>query len=190
MTLLRDTIEARVEKAFLSNLATGTTVAFLINPAQLSEAYEALYARHASPGLSHRRLHYVGNPNATITMSAVYDQLILLERAGPGPVPRIDARGYRRFLQSLLYPRRSESLNNASPPPVLFVWPGLISMRVRVIRLNFDHVMFQSGRPLPRIYTVEIELEEEPLERIFSSDVERSGTIRPWAASAGPRRRR
>lgn len=200
---LRDFLKVRVDKAFLQNLDTGETAEFLINPAELDEAYEAKYRRHGSLGLSHERLQFVGNTNVRFNLQVLYDQLVFdgrTQRTVAGQVTEVgrssrhsdtpnEADKWRRFIQSLLYPRKAQKLPSASPPPVLFFWPNWISMRVRLMKASFRHQLFMSGTPRPRIYTATLVIEEEPMDRIFSEDIQRTGTNRPWAASSGPRRR-
>ena len=62
-------------------------------------------------------------------------------------------------------------------------------MKVRVMQVTFSHMLFGTGRPQARAYTASMDLEEEVDERIYSDDVLEYGTLRPWAASARPRRR-
>lgn len=192
-------LQRRVERAFLQNLSTGRTAQFLLNPAAFTETYKATYKRHGSIGLSHERMQFTGNPNAVIPIEVFYDQLIAEQRKSrAGGVTRRgqekrhtsrpnDAEIWRRFLISLVYPRRSNILKGASPAPVLFHWPGMISMRVRVLEVKFAHVLFETGLPRARAYTASIMLEEEAQERIYSDDILNTGTFRPWAASNSAR---
>lgn len=198
---LRDFLAPNVEKAFLENLNTGQNQEFLINPPEFTESYEAKYKRHGSLGLSSERLQFVGNPNAKISMEVMLDDLIERTRKSPvaGSVTEAGSATrhtsapnavevWRRFLLSLIYPRRGRGILTGSPPAVLFYWPGMISMRVRIMKVSFRHILFQSGRPEPRVYMAMIEMEEDAQERIFSRDILNTGTIRPWGAGVGPRR--
>ncbi len=196
--------EFRVTRGFLKNLDTDVTSTFLFNPAQLEESYVANYTRHASVGLSHKRLQFEGNENWASTLTLIFDQLVFDSRRGgdanSGPLPSSrpkrqtkvvnDVDTWRRTLVSFLYPRRSRSLHQASPPPVLFFWPNMITMRVRVVSATFRHTQFEVGIPSPRIMSAAVSLEEEAMDRIYSQDVLRAGMIRPWAASLLQRRGR
>lgn len=198
-TSLADILQRKVERAFLQNLHTGRSETFLVNPSTLDESYEARYKRHGSIGLSHERLQFVGNTNVKWPIEVFFDQLVFENRKARTGVSKKgdktrhtnepnDVERWRRFLISLVYPRRAQRLPQASPAPVLFFWPGMISTRVRVMKVSFSHALFETGTPRARAYTARIMLEEEPLERIFADDILESGTFRPWAASARPRR--
>lgn len=190
-----DVLSYRAEKVFLANLDTGDRLDLVVNPAELRERYAANYARLQSPGLSHEPMQYTGSPNAKIPLVAFFDQILIEESKNPSnrsvkerktPGQRSDEPPFevevaRRFMISLVTPRRGQRLKSVSPPPVLFVWPGMIEMRVRVTDVEFGHVLFEVGRPRARAYTVSMGLEEAPLRRITSEDVFRLGTFRPWA---------
>ncbi len=190
---IRDVLSPRIVRGYLQNLATNQTNEFLFNPAELEESYKPNYVRRGSVGLSHQRLHYVGNENTKIPLTLVFDQLVFSERRGVGGRPtstsRNDVEFWRRSLLALVYPRRARLLSNAAPPAALFYWPRMINMRVRVMSLVFRHIQFETGLPKPRIMIAQIELEEEPLERIFSEDMLRKGTIRPQSFVRRRRRR-
>lgn len=198
-TAISEILGRKVEKGYLQNLDDGTIRTFLTNPEGFEEAYEAMYVRHPSPGLSHEPLQYMGNKNARIPLTLIFDQLIFNEQKGRvarrnvggdrnDVRPVNDVEQWRRFLLSLLYPRRGQRLANSAPPAVLFSWPGMISMRVRIMKIRFRHLQFKSGRPLPRIMTANIEMEEDPLERMYSGDMITYGTLRPWASNRRARR--
>ncbi len=195
---LRDFLRVRIEKAFLQDLETGEFKTVAFNPAELQESYSANYARMASPGLSYQRLQFVGNENTRIPLNLYFDQ-VFLDEERRRPVegfrspnryayknPHVEAvndvEDWRRFLISMVMPRRAKKLSSASPPPILFSWPGMIAMRVRVMQLRFRHLMFSSKRPYPRIFVAEVALEEDAGGRVYSSDVRRVGTMRPWAS--------
>ena len=184
------------QRGSLTNLETQQSIPFLLNPVQLEENYEAVYSRRTSPGLSHERMQYSHTKNVVIPLELVYDEYIFRERnrgrnsiTGGGVAPGNRVEIVRRNLQALVYPRRSQRLISASPPQVLFAWPGFISMRVRITKLKFRHVFFQNGVPIPRVTRVNLTLEEDVEQRIYSDQLSTFGTMRPWATSDRPRRR-
>lgn len=189
----------RGAKGFLSNLSeAGQRVTFLFNPVQFTESYEAMYARKASPGLSHERLQFLGNKNARIPLDLVFDEFHMRrndiepsEEAGEGTfvAARTKIAEVKRFFLAALYPRRSQRLLTASPPALLFVWPGEISMRVRVMKVQFKNTMFASRTSNTRRMTVSVDLEEDVEQRIYSQAIFGYGGARPWATSDRPRRR-
>jgi len=191
-------LAVKVERGFLQNIESGLLIEFMFNPVQFEESYQAAYVRHKSPGLSHQPLHFVGNANTSIPLELIFDQLVFNERLGrnenavqlpPSVWPQNDADAWRRNLIALILPRKNQRITHASPPPVFFYWPGFINMRVRVMTLKFRHVLFATGRPLPRILVASIQLEEEPLGRLYSEDMIRTGTFRSWGTSSRPQGR-
>jgi len=192
---LRSILGGRIDRGFLTNLDNGRENPFLFNPSELREKYRANYARHGAPGLSYERLQFLGNPNTLIPLTLVFDQVVFNERKGGtgaapggGIVAENDVLAYRQRLLELIYPRRGQRLATASPTSVLFVWPGMISMRVKIIELEFRHVEFQARRPIPRIMVAQVNMEEDVESRIFSEDMALHGTLRPWASSQRTRR--
>lgn len=198
MATLQDLLKIPVVRGFLQDLEGGRNTPFLFNPAQFRESYKPVYARLTSPGLSHRRMQFSHMENAKIPLRLIFDQAVFNERKSSSSTaqggalsveqgPQNDTEGVRRRFLEMVYPRRSQRIRSAAPPPLLFYWPEMIAMRVRITNLQFGHILFTSGTPLPRIMTVDVDLEEEPMSRIYSEDQFRSGTFRPWAASSIPR---
>lgn len=194
-------LRPRVEKAWIGNLSTGESVPLIVNPGRLQEPYKANYARIVSPGLGHQRLQYSGSPNVAFTLNAYFDQILIEQNKNQGSIKNAgnfiqhtddpdEVEAARRFLISLVTPRGGSRLRSVAPPPVMFVWPGMIEMRMRVMGVTFDHLVFRVGRPRARAYNVAIMLEEAiPTgRRLRSEDIYRpgeggrgDGTLRPWA---------
>jgi len=198
-TLLRDFFNVKMQRGFFTNLDTNNTSEFLLNPTALNETYEAVYARHISPGLSHQRMSYSYTKNAKIPLRLFFDQSMFDERnrgrtrrvasgRGQTDVPAAnDVEEWRRFLMHFLYSPKRSKARHGSPAPVLFHWPGMISMKVRVMKITFQHAMFAAGKPIPRIMTALVSLEEDIPEKIYAEDILRYGTQRPWGSSKGGR---
>lgn len=196
-----------MQRGFFVDLSTQEKRSFLINPEKFTETYGAKWAKLDSPGLSHSHLQFVNGINTDIPLDLYYDQLIYTARNNsannasqatstlpqtitPDASEVTDVETDRRFLASLVAARQSDQLISASPPPVLFVWPGLIQMRVRMEKVSFNHETFDaSGFPRARIFVAKVTITEEvpPGQRIYSSDVRKYGMIRPWATSLVPK---
>lgn len=194
---LQDILGTRPEKAYLMDLDSGEERKFLINPAQLKESYAPRYARLKVPGLPHERMQWSGGSNTQIPLTVYYDELIFALQKNQGDRKVTDratkarqtnlplkgsAEDFRRFLISLQAPRRLGRLVNGAPPPVLFVWPGIITMRMRVTKVDITHQLFEPISAHPRAYVAEIVMEEAPLGRITSQGTFRRGTHRSWAS--------
>lgn len=196
---LRDYLDVKLDRAYLTNLDSDNqeTKTFLINPAELEESYPTNWVRHSSPGLSHEPLQYMGSKNAQIPISAIFDQFTVNQEAPGLSLGTLAIRNqdvdiatevedWRMFLMSLNTPRVEMTIGSASPPPVLFVWPGLIEMRVRITDLRFRHMMFYSGRPRTRVFVADFTMEEDVPDgrRLTSLSVRVGGTTRLWAGGA------
>ncbi len=196
--LIESALGVKVEKGSLTNLDDAGQDAsrpFLFNPTELEENYGGRWARLDIPGLSYQPLQYLGGQNPTFPLTLYVDQLAYEVQRPRGQRPIVetltdtsDAEEYRRFLVSLSASRPGETIAAHSPPPVLFTWPGMISMRVRVLTVRLRHLQFQSGSARARIYTADIMLEEDAQGRITNQDVLARGMFRPWAAGANARR--
>jgi hypothetical protein len=202
-------LDMLVEKAFLTDLETGESKSFLFNPAELEEVFGVNWQMFESPGMSHKRPQAVSCDNIEWNLTAVFDQLVY-ERDKPRP-PQLSAgepdaldlhdgdglsgtaRGpsevedWRNFILSLAAMRRPRSggLNRfaaASPTPVHFEWPGLVSTTVRIKKGKIKHTLFQVGTARPRVMAIDLAVFEDPAERIYADEVRARGTIRPWAA--------
>lgn len=177
----------------LTNLENQRRLDFQFNPVQLRESYRAQYARHGSMGLSHERMQFTGNKNWVSSIDLIFDELVDRERKQENPSldrrpngnarlspPNYPTRVRRQFLE-MMYPRRSQRLSQAAPPQVLFIWPGWISMRVRITAVDLAALHFQNVDPVPRIITVKVTLEEDVDRRMYSEEQFQFGTQRPWA---------
>jgi len=184
MADVRDFLGIRVDKGFFQNLDTGDIATFLFNPSQVEERHSPKYVFHGSLGLSSERMQFVGNKNDAFSMDLIFDQLVYDRQRAAGElgIGAGDVEIWRRTLKSYCYPRRSQGLGQASPPPILFHWPGLLNIRVRLTDLTLRHVQFKSGSGSPRIMIASVVLTEEPCGRLFSEDMMRLGAHRPWGS--------
>ncbi len=159
-------------RASLGDLRTGETIAVFANPEELDAMLAVNYVRQGVQGLSHEPLQYKNTGNQRINLALYCCDLEEPER--------ID--DFERFLLSLCYaPESPGEIPFAGPPDVLLLWPQLISMRMRVVSLNFKFVMFASDGGALR-YSAELELEEIRTVRLTSQEVRRNGFRRSGAA--------
>lgn len=201
----------RVAKAFLVDLTTGEAMEFLFNPAELEEVLSVKWNFFASIGGSHARPQFQYTENVRWTFTAFYDQLFYEfgkprrpsnDSAGSTPTRSDSPLGaagptevedWRNFIFSIGTPRRvttggANRIASASPTPLHFEWPGLVSTTIRLEKAKLKHTLFQVGTARARVYSVDFEVFEDPAERMYADDVRKHGTIRSWAASSTPRR--
>jgi hypothetical protein len=197
----------RVQKAFLTNLDTGESKSFLFNPAELEETFGVNWQMFEAPGMSHKRPQFISGENMTWSLVALFDQLFYEKNrttpvgaavADPifghvsdlAPKPAAvsekipsEVEDWRAFILSLATPTRPRAggvnaIAAAAPPKIHFEWPGLVSTTVRVKGGKFKHTMFRVGTARTRIYSLELQIFEDPAERLYSDDVRARGTIR------------
>lgn len=184
MANLIEVLGKRVERGYLHNLETGRTQEFLFNPQKLTETYGGSWVRHEVPGLSYQPLVWMGGLNATFPLTLVFDQATFTERNGGPNVNGVrGAESFRRFLISLTQGNQGQLIKATAPSPVLFYWPEMISMRVRVLTVSITHEMFEAGTPRPRYYVAEVEMEEDAQDRVYADDIINDGTLRAARAS-------
>jgi hypothetical protein len=99
-----------------------------------------------------------------------------------------DVEDWRNFILSLCSFQRvpaggGNKIRSQAPTVIHFEWPGFISTSVRIETAKFTHTMFRSISARPRIFTASLSIFEDPAERLYSDDVRKNGTLRPWAAS-------
>jgi hypothetical protein len=148
MSSYRDILGGSPQKCLLVNLATQTEIPFLINPDKMEIAIQAIYSKKSPLGFSGRRIQFSNNENATINFSAVFDELVAITKGGrlsdrpdpaalrDSPNARSEAELWTAQLQQFIYPRASNTINGASPPPTQFIWPGAVSMRVAITSIK------------------------------------------------------
>jgi hypothetical protein len=83
----------------------------------------------------------------------------------------------RNVLLSLVYPETADTIIQAAPPKVLFVWPNMFSMVTRVMSVDIRHERFtQDGAT--RQFKATVVFEESRLTRLVHNDVLQNGTKR------------
>lgn len=160
------------DRLTFGNLATGEEMTAQYNPTELEETIKPEYAKLKVLGLSHEVHQYQNTASAgwkfELAFSAFADDGSKLD----------DLLKSRRFLHSLCYSSRSaQTVAQAVPPRVLFVWPTLISVSAVIVGLKFKFTDFSLGGAPIRM-TVSVEIDEVRDERLYSEDVRANGTIR------------
>lgn len=165
------------ERMHLVDLRTGEDRTAFFNPSQLEEQVSVNYARQTIPGLSHQPLQYVNTNNHGIELD--------LYAAGHSVTERQLMDDWRRFLLSLCYASESaDSIQNGAPPSVLFIWPRVFSMRIRIMSVRIVHKDFVIGGETRR-WAAAISFEEDRSARITSEEVRRLGTRRSYSGGGG-----
>lgn len=171
-------IDSAPPKAALVNLHTNEEHLFQFNPQTFEETIEAKYNRSQVNGLSHERLGYKNTGNDVIPIELylsqfLQDQMVKQANSAPTLLER------KAWLQSLLYPASNEDYGYAGPPQVLFIWPGVLRLVGKVMKISFLHREF-SNRTLKTIRLVaKLTFEEEVPERRLMEDVQLNGSL--WA---------
>ncbi len=135
------------------------------NPTEFDEVLKVDWAKLASPGLSYRRLHYVGTDNPELSVDLVFDAGAEAARNGDYDTAISRLKNARTFLQSLCVPRQgATSVRDGQAPRVLFKWPNFMTLTCVIGELSFRYERFHNdGRPTR--FTVKVKL-----ERIIAED--------------------
>ena len=138
------TLGSRAPRMTITNTRTGLTRKMQFNPTELQESIGAEFARQTVPGLSHQVLQFTNTRNREVKFELFFDDsnYPAAER-GKNPILPM-----RRWLRSLLHPRRGGGRVTGGSPRVLFTWPGFISFTCFVIDLQFTYAQFNlAGEP-------------------------------------------
>ena len=160
----------KIASGALVNTATAEVQEFHFNPKQINASIAPVYNRIPGLGSSSQRMHYGYTKNPTFNIDLFMDRQMLIERstsASWGTSLFNDAditadtlmEDLQKFLLSLVYPlgRQNDPIRRA-PPRVLFLWPNIIEMPVRVTSEQFNYTKFKPTLG-PWQYSVPIGLE-------------------------------
>lgn len=154
----------------LIDLSTGEDFEALFNPEQVTEEIQVAYSRLVIPGMSHQPLQYSNTGNEGLQFD--------LYSVGHTPGERERVEDFRRFLQSLCYPKGDAgTIDDGAPPRVLFVWPRVWTFTCVITHLRFVHSQFTVGGQISRSMA-SVTIEEIRDIRLTSDDVRRHGTRR------------
>jgi hypothetical protein len=171
------TMDSRPPRALLKNLTTGEEYPFLFNPETLEETIEAKYTRKEIVGLGYERLSYKNTTNDVIPIELYLSQLAQDKIAGrAGSEPYI-ATGHKRWLQSLVYPRSDNDYGYAGPPDVLFLWPRMIALVGRILKVRFRHQAFSNNTLATTRLVASLSFEERLESQRLMEDVMRVGSL-------------
>lgn len=162
-------------KGMLVNLSTNERFKFMFNPSFLEETIEARFARVNVPGLSHQRLQYSGTSNKTIPLELFMSQLAVdLKRGQVGVAPYV-ATTMKNYLESLIYPQGDAESGQQGTPRILFIWPRMITMVARVMKIQFLHRQFSINTGATTMLVAKLSLEEDRDLALLMSEVREGG---------------
>jgi hypothetical protein len=121
-----------VEKVWFTNLVTLEEREAQFNPTELSHTIGADYTQFQVVGLSYQPQQYGSTSNREFT--------ITLQFKVEGESDLDNFGSTFNFLTAQLYPLEP----GGSPPDVLFTWPNLASVTVKIIGLTTKHVQFDA----------------------------------------------
>lgn len=121
-----------VEKVWFTNLVTLEEREVQFNPTELSHTIGADYTQFQVVGLSYQPQQYGSTSNREFT--------ITLQFKVEGESDLDNFGSTFNFLTAQLYPLEP----GGSPPDVLFTWPNLASVMVKIVGLTTRHVQFDA----------------------------------------------
>ena len=192
-------VESEPPRGAIQNLKTGEIFRFQFNPPDFTETFDANYARHNIPGLGYQVLQYINTNNNIIKLQlylskvAQRNQILAAPPSANQPSPELGGSpsynvpnfgkatpypvdSVKRFLQSLLYPVRSESGGWQAPPLLLFIWPEVVRATCVLTTLSYNHQRFSTKTLGTVALTADVSLEVVSDFQVFSDFVQRRGT--------------
>lgn len=156
----------------LVNMVTTDSLEVQFNPEQLTEVLGANYAKLTVPGLSHQRKHFVYTEEPAYSFDLFNNSL----DSGYNGLTAMQAiRSDRRFLYSLVHPWRSDGIARGGAPRVLFIWPQLVSLPVKIMKLSFKYTQFNKNAA-PCAWTCGVQLEVDRDAFVSMEDILNEGT--------------
>lgn len=179
------------------------TSTFLFRPTSVSESIAVTYSKTAVLGMSHSyqgysntenvRWDFVLYANAMMVKTEGVTQAVK-ERASrrndstrrsQGAQTELQALASvleesRRFLEALCYPASTTAgVIGAEPPACILSIPGIVTQRVRLVSLGFEHSRCDKDGNVVE-WSARTSWEEAPLTRILMDDVLANGSFRTW----------
>jgi hypothetical protein len=121
-----------VEKVWFTNLVTLEERDVQFNPVELSHSIAAEYTLFTAVGASYQPQQYSHTTNREFSVT--------LQFKVEGEQELDDFSNTFNFLTACLHPFEY----GGAPPEVLFTWPNLASVIVRILSLNTKHVQFDA----------------------------------------------
>jgi len=163
-------------RMFLVNMATGEEMALPANPSTLPTNIKPDYTKQRGQGFTSQTLHYNGtdSPDISVEFFLFYEPLA-------HPVPQGGAWQLiemERFLLSLFYPvEDAGTVWEHDTPPVLFVWPGVISAMCKAEQIGMNRVQFQRTDLKPMVAKATVKFTPIRSTRISSEEVRERGLL-------------
>ena len=145
-----DVIRAELAHVMFINQETGEIQEFMINPTEL-RATLAVKWRTPSPIMRAPSgpLHYENTEPKEYQVRAWADSELFPDR---------DIMDWMAFIESMCFPVQTGTVI-ADPPTVLFVWPGILAMSVKIVSLQHRFDEFRTDLH-PKSYATDMVLRE------------------------------
>lgn len=154
----------------LGNLFSNDIMEAQFNPEQLERTVSVAYARLAVIGHSHEVLQYSFRKNESLSFELCFDSLC-------GAGSKIEAANQLDAMTA--GSREAQDIASGGPPDVLFLWPGVLKMRVRIIDLKYKYKRFAWAKGgQPTWWSVQVNVEEARTTRLYAEDIRRNGLMR------------
>jgi len=169
------------------------TMDFWFRPAPVREALRVTWEKSTPLGMSQGYASYTSTDNVPIDLEIYQHALMILKETTSGAA-RGTAEGSggdmatvtgmmeedRRFLEALAYPGAGPSgAIEAAAPAAILCLPGLLTLRVRLVSLDFTFEDCDAEGRL-REWRAAVSFEEAPMGRITMQDHLTNGMFRAW----------
>ncbi len=168
-------VSDRPDRVTIGSVLTRETLEAEFNPVEFTEKVRPMYARIAPLGNSHLVLQYTHTENHSVDFDLAFS-VFTREMSQTQALAKI--QDARRFLLSLCYAsKRSQTVVEAKPSDVLFVWPTMIAFTTVITDLKIKHTDFNKRATSTR-FVASITIDENRTTKLFAEDVRSGGTMR------------
>jgi hypothetical protein len=174
---------------------------FWFRPAVIRERIAVSYSKQQVLGMSHAYQLYEGTSNTPVSFDLWVNRLVMMKEhmlntdRGTGQSGDTDTQEDRdhllvelsqqiergkKYLQALsVPPEQASGVIGGAPPACLLVIPGILSLRMRLINLDFTHSDVDVRGNIVEL-GAKVTFEEAPDSRYTMQDVLESGSHRTW----------
>ncbi len=140
---------------YITNLDSDETLEAMFNPREVEVALAPVLTRLAIPTLAYQPIQFAQTANLTVDFSLTFSAAF--PGAEEGFLQKVEA-----FLFSICFPPDVvRTLADASPPDLLFVWPGWLALRGVMTSVKHKATQFAAppSDPVPTMSTYDLKYE-------------------------------
>lgn len=177
-------------RMFLVHLPTGDTMSAQFNPQEITEKLEAVWTEPEIEGSQAQPLVYRFTRNHDVSIELGYDEQSGRDILSGGPNlggANLSIQRARNWLLALLYRQAGDvAITGGAPGRVLFVWPSMFAIKVRIMMVECTHKLFAEDDLRQTVYTAKLTFKIDSLIPPTYESVLAQGTQRDDATVVSP----